>query len=276
MPEPKDPVARPAFHRIVWAVDPFADAVTFHAETLRALHALTAGGQAMIEPVHVVDPGRPDFGASEYVRPEDYPDPEAKRRLRDIVAKAGVPGLTPPLVLMPKGISRRAQVRELLDHAAQSGAELVAVTTHGRKGLARLLHGSFAGACLEEAAVPILVCAGLSAGTQRVENILFLTDAPFTSGEAMDTLSAVARATGADVHLCPATNLLPEAIASAANGLRSPMIAAQLAGPGAERGLTLGDLKGIVRVATCPVLILPREARAAERVLYPTGAVAPA
>jgi nucleotide-binding universal stress UspA family protein len=46
---------------------------------------------------------------------------------------------------------------EIVEGAAEYGADLVAVTTHGRSGLSRLLFGSVAPAVLGQAPIPILL-----------------------------------------------------------------------------------------------------------------------
>ena len=48
-------------------------------------------------------------------------------------------------------------VREILAGAAEAGADLIAMTTHGRTGLGRLLFGSVAEAVLRRSEVPVLL-----------------------------------------------------------------------------------------------------------------------
>ena len=48
-------------------------------------------------------------------------------------------------------------VKEILTSAAAHGVDLVAMSSHGRKGLDRLIHGSVSAAVLRESSVPILV-----------------------------------------------------------------------------------------------------------------------
>jgi nucleotide-binding universal stress UspA family protein len=63
-----------------------------------------------------------------------------------------------------KGLEARVKVVEseraadaILDEAARHGTGFVAMATHGRSGLTRLLLGSVAGAVLHETAVPLLL-----------------------------------------------------------------------------------------------------------------------
>ena len=47
--------------------------------------------------------------------------------------------------------------REILAGAAETGADLIAMTTHGRSGLGRLLLGSVAQAVLRRADIPVFL-----------------------------------------------------------------------------------------------------------------------
>jgi nucleotide-binding universal stress UspA family protein len=77
---------------------------------------------------------------------------EAKRYLAEVEQRLGA-----------RGLRVRSEVRvgspaaEIAAAAAECGAELVAMTTHGRGGLGRLIWGSVAEAVLRHAALPVLM-----------------------------------------------------------------------------------------------------------------------
>jgi len=48
-------------------------------------------------------------------------------------------------------------VAEIVAAARESGADIIAMTTHGRSGLGRILFGSVAGAVLRQAEIPVLM-----------------------------------------------------------------------------------------------------------------------
>ena len=54
-------------------------------------------------------------------------------------------------------VRRGHPVREILAGAQDAGADLIAMTTHGRSGLGRLLFGSVAEAVLREAEIPVFL-----------------------------------------------------------------------------------------------------------------------
>jgi nucleotide-binding universal stress UspA family protein len=54
-------------------------------------------------------------------------------------------------------IRRGQPAEEILDAATESGADLIAMATHGRTGLGRLVFGSVADAVLRQAPVPVFM-----------------------------------------------------------------------------------------------------------------------
>ncbi len=58
-------------------------------------------------------------------------------------------------ILIPVDGSKRAEA--ILNVAAETGANLIAMTTHGFSGLARVSYGSVAAGVLQAADIPILL-----------------------------------------------------------------------------------------------------------------------
>ncbi len=54
-------------------------------------------------------------------------------------------------------LRRGDPMREILTAAGDAGADLIAMTTHGRSGLGRLLFGSVAEAVLRRAEIPVFL-----------------------------------------------------------------------------------------------------------------------
>ena len=75
--------------------------------------------------------------------------------------------------LARRGVDARADVRsghtvdQILDAAREVGADLIAMTTHGRTGLDRLLFGSVAEAVLRRADVPVFLMRQHAAASRR-------------------------------------------------------------------------------------------------------------
>ena|SRR5690349_14655645 len=62
-------------------------------------------------------------------------------------------------------------VDEILAGAAEAGADLIAMTTHGRSGLGRLLFGSVAEAVLRRATIPVLLLRQAESGASPASPI---------------------------------------------------------------------------------------------------------
>lgn len=85
---------------------------------------------------------------------EDIPERfrEAYAYLRPLAATLEAKG-----VRVDCKVRRGEPVTEILGGAAEAKADLIAMSTHGRTGLSRLLFGSVAEAVLRRAAVPVFV-----------------------------------------------------------------------------------------------------------------------
>lgn len=72
-----------------------------------------------------------------------------------IAKSAGVTEVNAHLLVAVKGAKEMAQ--ELVDYAAQQGADLIVMGTHGRGGLMHLLMGSFAETVMRQSHLPLLI-----------------------------------------------------------------------------------------------------------------------
>jgi nucleotide-binding universal stress UspA family protein len=66
-------------------------------------------------------------------------------------------GLATTGVRVQTAVRRGEPVTEIVSVARETGADLIAMTTHGRSGLGRLLFGSVAEAVLRQAEVPVFL-----------------------------------------------------------------------------------------------------------------------
>jgi nucleotide-binding universal stress UspA family protein len=77
---------------------------------------------------------------------------EAEEYLAAIAAELRAKG-----VRVTTMVRRGEPVAEILAAAREVGADLIAMTTHGRSGLSRLLFGSIAAAVLSQAEIPVFL-----------------------------------------------------------------------------------------------------------------------
>jgi nucleotide-binding universal stress UspA family protein len=104
----------------------------------------------VVEPVSTAEA----LASGGYVSPESFTlrDLEAKRYLAGVKARLSKKGLrTRALTVLG------APAEEILAVVKHTGANLVAMTTHGRSGLGRALFGSVAERVLRESPVPVLL-----------------------------------------------------------------------------------------------------------------------
>lgn len=238
--------------RIVWAVDPASDGACFGGETLFLLRDLAGSGEIVVEPVHVAE------------RERAGPRLET---LRDLLRDKGMSALAPAIIVEPDGPAPRDRARALLEHAESRDARLVVLTTHARKGLERLVVGSFTEAVLREAEIPVLVAHAASGGPVRT--IFLVSDRKDEATLAPAELLPLARRLGAAVRHYPIEELeLSELLAAAAASPHS-LIALHVRPGFFASGITRADLCALARRAERPVLVLPEHAVAEDRDALP-------
>ncbi|MBI2932443.1 MAG: universal stress protein [Planctomycetes bacterium] len=112
--------------------------------------------------------------------------------------------------LSDRGIAAQWETRcgdvaaEVLAAAREHGCDLVAISSHGRSGMARLVFGNTAERILQRAEIPTLLVRALGSNAPRparLESILVPLDGTPVSEQALDVALQVAREVGARVHL---------------------------------------------------------------------------
>jgi nucleotide-binding universal stress UspA family protein len=175
------------FRRIVVPLDgsPMAESILPHVRSLAAdspLEVVLLAVGPMPLPIGIADrqPVYPAHGWSGF-RPGTYPDDELDPGIRTSAARHAPPvayldevladekrelsqSLAEPAErLAAAGVRVRTQVRigdpavEIVRCAEDEGADAIAMSTHGRTGLDRLVHGSVAGTVLRSARLPVLL-----------------------------------------------------------------------------------------------------------------------
>ena len=106
--------------------------------------------------LNVIEPPSP----GEVIASAGVVSPDAWR-IRELEVKRYLAGVERRLAAKGLRVERRLQMGraadEILATATASGADLIAMTTHGRSGVARLLFGSVAEAVLRASPVPVLM-----------------------------------------------------------------------------------------------------------------------
>jgi nucleotide-binding universal stress UspA family protein len=179
--------------------------------------SLATGPDAKVIALHVVEPGPghggPDaFGKAGALPPPAHgcdspPDEEIHARLRRDYPPD-------PRVAVDYLVRHGTAAGEILREAADRGVELIALGTHGRTGLGRLLTGSVAEAVLRGARCPVLALRspghpGAEPGVAAsIRTILHPTDFSECSAAAVPVARALVRDRGARLILLHAISLV--------------------------------------------------------------------
>jgi len=146
-----DPAKVPAFNRILVPLDnsPLAEAILPVARALAKDLGAALIFLSTVEPIVVSDPttGQVPIGSILTDIEED-----AKAYVKDIVKETEQQGIK------AEGLVGVGFAADQIVHAAeQSHADLIALATHGRSGIARLIMGSVAGSILSKSPLPCII-----------------------------------------------------------------------------------------------------------------------
>ncbi len=186
--------------RVIWAVDATAKESKLQVSTFKALSKILGPKQTSVEPVAVMGPlvEVPNASFAGYLVAQRN---EIVQKLKKMVAQLKDRRIMPPTILTRDGISTQGVVDELLDYAHFIKAELIAVGSHSRTGLNRLVLGSFAETLLLKSDIPVLVINPTTKQTKAVKHLLFATDFSDASHEAFEQVVALAAQLKARVTL---------------------------------------------------------------------------
>lgn len=188
--------------RILLAVDPFTEEPEESAEKIaRSISALVRERETIVEAAYLMTPN--GFGIPLEKLPEyqDYYKNITTDLLKLAVSGFGKNVSTEITVLQQSSDSVRAAVESLLKHVAKQGVNLIALSTHARKGMDRLFLGSFTETLLLRTPVPLLITNPKTPWDPAFRHILFATDFAQGSLEAFDSAISFAKRVGAKITL---------------------------------------------------------------------------
>lgn len=155
----------------LWAVDPLDREHLPNHESLAQARVHLGGSFENTLPVFVCDPHYVDL-----VSPEE----KVQKYLQELETGP----ILRPEVISSQSDKKSDLVEELLREAKSRKAELILVTNHGRRGIAKLLVGSFAEHLLKKSHLPILFLGEGPSEKSRWNRALFATDFSKESYEA--------------------------------------------------------------------------------------------
>jgi len=155
--------------KIILAIDPFEEALRPSRKALRELHYWAQKLSSRIEAVYVLreSDDRPEFGRL---------FTQAYDRLGGVVRSLDLRVPVSLRVIWDGDDETRDAPGILTDYARETGADLILVSSHGRKWLSRMVLGSFAEKVLMKASVPVLFFGVLPGPHESLHKVLFATD----------------------------------------------------------------------------------------------------
>ncbi len=194
---------KPMDQKVVWAVDAFPESLETQVQAGGGARFFLEHSAAEIEPVYVYCPDPPGIFVQE--TPDiDRPWLDTGRKnLSMLVKLAGLPRVQKPKFIKSTGLSVRAMVESLVDFAINAKADLILVGSNSRRGVARLLMGSFAEELVLKSPLPVLVTSKKAGVTNQshFNTFLFPTDFSDSSRKVFDEVVDRAKNLGVEIVL---------------------------------------------------------------------------
>ena len=185
--------------KLAWAFNPFDENRKLQRTGLALLKGLR-GAASAVEIVYVAWPGETQLSTAFEVpldqRYSRYPTRLVETAMRRLaVARVRV------TVLSQRSSGLTACVRTLADHLARGGADLTLVASHARKGIPRLVLGSFAETFVHLAKTDLLVFNEGSRVARSPKALLFAHDLSPAANRGLRSAITYARAWGCALHV---------------------------------------------------------------------------
>jgi len=167
---------RNALKRVILAVDLKAEDPKLTKRLWKSLQEVLPDKTAQIEPVAILN--REDAAVGNVLKSSiGRLKTAAERHLTDKLKEMGLTRLAPAKVIFADGSSTSRAVGALLDHAKKTRADLIAISSHSKKGVRRLFLGSFAETLSLQSDIPLLIVNPHQTKTSgKLQTVLFPTD----------------------------------------------------------------------------------------------------
>jgi nucleotide-binding universal stress UspA family protein len=179
--------------KIIWSIDAFEEKENLQERAARVLSAFQNKTFAQIEPVFVL-------AATDLNWPADYSnewmhefEENLRVHLEKVLLTSGFPQVLTPKILLEPLASTSASVETLLEYAVKEAADLILVSSHGRKGLDRFFLGSFAETVLVHSHIPVMVIGHAVKMESQMGRILFPTEFGENSRETFRRVISIAK-----------------------------------------------------------------------------------
>lgn len=148
---------------------------------MMVIHSLVRSGPVECTLLHVAEPGVPDHGLESHLEMH-----------RQALENIGVPTRTRIVNGIP--------AEEILRQSRNGEFDMIAMSTHGRRGLDRVMMGSVAEEVVRKSTIPTLLCR-MGASALSWDQIVVALDGMPGAEEVLDDVVFLAKRLGATVHL---------------------------------------------------------------------------
>jgi len=198
--QPVQPIHATRTPKVVWSVDPFHDKLKTQRKTLSAISEVYGPG-ARIVPAAVLRAGAYNPHNQQFLERWSQLFDAARDSLERLTQGLELLGLERPRILSHESASVTDAVRAIVHFAISESAEAIAVCSHGRSGLSRLVLGSFAETLVLHSPLPVLVVGPKEEAAPVMEVFLFPTDFSEPSKSVFSRLLDIAVAAKARVRI---------------------------------------------------------------------------
>lgn len=175
--------------KILWPIDVFEPEPERLRTMVQWFHALGLQPQHDVTAVYVASPGESQLSTAFDVPIEERYSAYPKRLLRGIASQIGLKlPVTRLRVITEPRISLKQSARDVSALALKERANMIALFTHSRSGLRRLVLGSFAETLVHMAQVPVFLVNPAAKPPRAIRRVLFATDLSLTSRKAFRKL----------------------------------------------------------------------------------------
>jgi nucleotide-binding universal stress UspA family protein len=182
--------------RVIWAMDAFHDQPRKQLRAVEAFLKMQGRVPAHIQPVAVLSSGMYDPRTRSFMPAWREVASRALRNLERSLGTLSIPGLQRPRLVQAEAGSVTDTVHALIRVGLEESASLILVSSHARRGVARLFMGSFAETLVMHSPFPVLVVNPASRAHQRMRSFLFPTDFSEASRAAFNRLAPLAARLG--------------------------------------------------------------------------------
>lgn len=198
----------------VWAIDPFEGKLKPHRFEVRNLLAWTKATGGKIQPVYVLKLDLSNLTSTEQVEVKANKINEMEAAIGNYLQEIGcTETLAPRVLVIPDG-SVESMVESLVKYSDDVAAEMIIVSSRGRKGFDRFVFGSFAETLLLKSTRPLYFLTH-QLGTlmaERGNKVLFATDFSKNSESVFKVFLKQAKASNSEIILYYAITLPPSLI----------------------------------------------------------------